>query len=177
MKKTLIRLRLWRNLLGKRPSWTSSWFNLIVTGLFIFFIGAQTVLAQYGLSETADTAKLPTGGTTQGIIGNVIGAGLTFVGVLFLVLMIYGGITWMMARGNEQQTKKALDTIIAAVIGLIIVLGSYALTTFVFSSVEDKSAGSSGSCVNIGGAACSGINCLGLPQRSCSTIDPCCEWQ
>ncbi len=67
----------------------------------------------------------------SGIIGILIGVVLSFVGVLFLVLMIYGGILWMTARGNEQQTEKARDLIIASVIGLIIVLSAYAITEFI----------------------------------------------
>ena len=90
----------------------------------------------YGLSKTAEAADLPTGGSVESVAGNVIGVGLTMVGVLFLVLMIYGGIRWMLARGNEQSTQKALDTITAAIIGLLIVTASYAVTNFVFKAVE-----------------------------------------
>ena len=64
-------------------------------------------------------------------IGNIIGAALAFIGVLFLGLMIYGGFTWMNARGNDTDTKKARDIIEAAVIGLIIVLAAYAITAYV----------------------------------------------
>lgn len=148
---------------------------VILVSLFILLTGAPTVLASYGLSETAGAAKLSTTGTVSGIAGNVIGTILTFVGVLFLVLMIYGGIIWMLARGNEQQSKKALDTIIAAVIGLVIVLGSYALTQFVFTSFEGVTGES---CVNIGGPTCSGIPCSDFTDsNSCTTADPCCEWK
>jgi hypothetical protein len=64
-------------------------------------------------------------------IGGVIGGALAFIGVLFLGLMIYGGFTWMNARGNDADTKKARDIIQAAVIGLIIVLAAYAITSYV----------------------------------------------
>ncbi len=64
-------------------------------------------------------------------IGKVIGAGLAFIGIIFFVLMIYGGFTWMMARGNEQQVAKAKELIFAAIIGLIIVLAAYAITVYI----------------------------------------------
>ena len=157
---------------------------IILVSLFILFTGAQTVFADYGLKETGKTAfgKTPTG-SIQGTIGNVIGAGLTMVGVLFLVLMIYGGVIWMLARGNEQQSKKALDTIIAAVIGLVIVLGSYALTKFVFTSVQDKSA-STGGCVDVEitpltGCSMSEVDCSSYTEGTCATNNGnnCCEWK
>ena len=47
--------------------------------------------------------------------------------------MIYGGFVWMTARGNTQAVDTAKDLIYSAVIGLIIVLAAYAITTFVGS--------------------------------------------
>jgi len=55
---------------------------------------------------------------------------LAFLGVAFFVLMIYGGYMWMFSMGNEQTTTKAKDVIIAAVIGLVIVLAAYAITSY-----------------------------------------------
>ncbi len=65
------------------------------------------------------------------IIGTVVGAALSFIGILFFVLIIYGGITWMTAAGNETQISKAKNLIISAIIGLIIVLAAYAITSFI----------------------------------------------
>lgn len=70
------------------------------------------------------------------MIGQIVGALLSFVGVLFLILMIYGGVMWMTARGNEQQVEKARGLIIAAVIGIIIVLAAYAITIFIGNIVS-----------------------------------------
>ncbi len=69
------------------------------------------------------------------VISIVIKAFLSFLGVLFLILMIYGGFLWMTARGNEAQVTKSKDLMTAAVIGLIIVLLSYAISNFVISSL------------------------------------------
>jgi len=66
-----------------------------------------------------------------GALGTVVGAGLAFIGVLFFILIIYGGLLWMTARGNESQVEKAKDLIQAAIIGLIIVLAAYAITAYI----------------------------------------------
>lgn len=68
-------------------------------------------------------------------IGVVVGAMLAFVGIVFLILMIYGGVVWMFAQGNEQEVTKAKGLIFSAIIGLIIVLGAYAITAYVGSVV------------------------------------------
>ena len=116
-----------------------------------FFFGASVLLMPsivfgaddtYGLKATAGAAGLTKyGPDLPALIGNVIGTMLSLVSVIFFALMIYGGIKWMISRGNEDQSKKALDTIIAAIIGIIIVLASYAITTFVFSSVGSAAGG------------------------------------
>lgn len=68
-------------------------------------------------------------------IGRIIGFILSFVGVVFLGLMIYGGFTWMLARGNDSEVSKAKGIIISAIIGIIIVAGAYAITATVLRFV------------------------------------------
>jgi len=62
--------------------------------------------------------------------GVYIGLVLSFVGVLFLGLMIYAGILWMTAAGNDQQITKAKNLLVNATIGIIIVFAAYAITVF-----------------------------------------------
>lgn len=92
--------------------------------------------AMNGLNNTAGPkgAGLQTEGAQADIsiiIGKIVGAGLAFIGVVFMILIIYGGILWMTARGNEQQVEKAKELIYSAVIGLVIVLSAYAITYYV----------------------------------------------
>lgn len=64
-------------------------------------------------------------------VGKAIGILLGFLGVIFLGLMMYGGFTWMMARGNQAEVDKAKRMIESAIIGLVIVLAAYAITYYV----------------------------------------------
>ncbi len=93
-----------------------------------------------GLNLTADQVDaFDTGGVydtfLQTRLGTIVGVVLSFVGVLFLVLVIYAGISWMTANGNEQQVKKARDLIINSIIGAIIVFAAYAITSFVGNQI------------------------------------------
>ncbi len=67
------------------------------------------------------------------IFSKMISLGLSFLGVIFMMLMIYGGFLWMSDRGNEEQVEKAKKMIQAAAIGLVIVISSYALSWFVIN--------------------------------------------
>ena len=58
---------------------------------------------------------------------------LELLGFIFVVLMIYAGILWMTAGGNEEQVEKAKNLIKQALTGLIIVVLAYAITYFIFT--------------------------------------------
>ena len=114
---------------------------LLLTSLFIagFFtvVSAQTD-PSYGLNTSAnnvdafkDQVASPDPNFLSTKTGNIIGVVLSFVGVIFLLLMIFAGLTWMTASGNQEKITKAKDLMINAIIGLVIVLAAYAITVFV----------------------------------------------
>lgn len=90
-----------------------------------FKAGLETTRMQSGYND----AKLAT--TPSKIIALIIKAALSLIGVIFLVLLIYSGYRWMTAQGNEQEMAEARKTIIAAIIGLAVVLGAYMITIFI----------------------------------------------
>lgn len=61
-------------------------------------------------------------------ITTIIKVALSLLGVIFLVLTVYGGYLWMTAAGNEKQVEKAKDTLKAGVIGLAITLSAYIIS-------------------------------------------------
>ncbi|MDO8668005.1 MAG: pilin [bacterium] len=70
-----------------------------------------------------------------GIIQVAISAFLGLLGIIFIVLIIYAGFNWMTARGEEEKVTLAKETLVRAVIGLIIIIGAYSITYFVFSNL------------------------------------------
>lgn len=91
----------------------------------------KTVSKETGIDE----------GEVTTIVGNGIASALTVVGLLFFVLMVYAGIKWMIAQGNDDDVTKARNTIIAAVIGLIVVVSAYAITNFITTNILEKGSG------------------------------------
>lgn len=90
------------------------------------------VFAQGGLQKTGEASGLIAYGDDPiEIGGNVLGALLTLVGVVFLIFMVYGGFRWMLARGNEDDVKKAQRIIWGAIIGVLVILAAYAITTII----------------------------------------------
>lgn len=110
-------------------------------GVLSLLFVSNTVFAAYnfaessGLQQTGATAGYASSSTTtvEGLVGNIILALLSFVGVLFLALIIFGAITWMTAEGNDDKVKKATTIITNSIIGLVITLSAYAISYFLIS--------------------------------------------
>ncbi|MBU4369352.1 pilin [Patescibacteria group bacterium] len=68
------------------------------------------------------------------LVGDIIAYILGFVGVLALVMFIYGGITWMTSAGAPEKIKKGRDTIVWAIFGLAFVFLSYAILDFILNA-------------------------------------------
>jgi len=81
------------------------------------------------LGNQADTQ------TVDKILTKVINAILGLLGVIFLVLTLFAGFLWMTAAGNDDQVGKAKKILTAAIIGIVIIVSSYAITNFVLTSV------------------------------------------
>ena len=69
------------------------------------------------------------------MIATVIKAVLGLLGIIFIVLLVLAGFNWMTAAGDEEKVTKAKNTIMCAVIGLIIIIAAYAITVFVFKNL------------------------------------------
>lgn len=117
----------------------------IIFLLFPFFVFADNLEDAFTVGDAplgivADDAGYNTRGESadtelMSMISTIIQAALSFLGVIFLILMIYGGYLWMTASGNEQQVEKAKSLITAAIIGLIIVVSAYAISYFVIAKL------------------------------------------
>lgn len=125
-------------------------FSLIL--LFVLFFGAASSaqalnlrnafdFAGNGNNDPTDAMASAAGYDTSktdilGIVSKVVNAILSILGVLFLLLTLYGGFTWMTARGNEQQVEKAMGILYMSIIGLLIILGAYAISYLVIARLS-----------------------------------------
>jgi len=86
------------------------------------------------VTDVADTAKLDTflGGhlTVQKVIINGLNYLLGFLGIFFIISIIWAGWQWMSSLGEEEKIKKAKARLKNSLIGLIIILLSFALTAY-----------------------------------------------
>jgi hypothetical protein len=116
-------------------------FSIVLSFLFLplFFVEAGDLSNAFGKGSNLETMATSSGynaneSTSDSLelkIATIIQAALGLLGVLFIVLTIYAGITWMTAAGNEESIKKAATTLKHNVVGLIIVLLAYVISIFI----------------------------------------------
>jgi len=115
---------------------------LIVFIFFGGFLNIQPLLAaglKDGFSATgtgelstfAQASGYSTPQTPEYYVGLVLNTIFALLGIIAVSLFFYSGFTWMTARGNEEKVTKAKENFINAIIGLIIIIASYAITTFI----------------------------------------------
>ncbi len=121
--------------------------KFIKSFLSIVFLTSVFILPHFALAIDAPGDKLFNVGENAGyntrardaslpaIVGEIIAVALTLLGIIFLALMVYAGVLWMIAAGNEDKVTRSKDTMRRAAIGLIIVVGSYAISQFVIYSI------------------------------------------
>ncbi len=63
------------------------------------------------------------------VIGLLVKGILLITGIIFLILMVYAGFTWMTAGGEEEKVISARKTIISSLIGVLIIVGAYSLAS------------------------------------------------
>lgn len=84
----------------------------------------------------------------MGTINTIISVVLGVLGILAVAYIIYGGFMFTTAAGDAAKTKKARETIMYGVIGLVVALLAFAIVNFVLTSVFSGSAASGGAAAN-----------------------------
>lgn len=75
---------------------------------------------------------------TEPVIASIVKALISFLGVIFFLLVIYGGFMWMTAQGNDEQVARAKKIIINSTIGLVVIMLAYAITWFIVYEITES---------------------------------------
>ncbi len=87
-------------------------------------------------SNQGDLDILGTGqGDARTFVTNILRWALTFLGLICVIMIIYGGFLYITAAGEEDKAKKGRTIILYCVIGIAIIAASYAIVNTVLSGV------------------------------------------
>jgi hypothetical protein len=126
--------------------------TLVFGGVIYAQDGTNTPATSASLVDTVGSQASIMQGTANlgeasigSVVAGVIRAALGLLGLIFLIIIVFAGYRWMTASGNEEAIKKAQDSIKRGIIGLVIVILAFAITTFVFTQLPFDGLGATGS--------------------------------
>ena len=113
-------------------------------------VRAVSVLSMFALaivivsSASAATVNLGIGyaeniglGTTdiRETIASIINVAMGLLGTIAVIIILYGGFKWMISGGEQGKVDEARKLIVSGVVGLVIILASYAIANFVIDTL------------------------------------------
>ena len=87
------------------------------------------------LGTAVSDTDLANAGSLQGVIANGINVLLGFLGILFLILVLYAGFLYLTAQGADEPVKKAKKLLTTSIIGLVIIIAAYAISGYVIGAL------------------------------------------
>lgn len=114
-------------------------------GIILFFLFATTSVfateslkntITNNLTNTGTKALIDTSKTIGHVVGGVVVVALGLLGLIFLILLVYGGFKWMESQGEDKKVAEARGMIYQAIIGLAIILAAYAITEFFVTQLQ-----------------------------------------
>lgn len=128
-------------------------FKIFLLAFFLLagVYAAHTTIAhaQGGCTDANDVLGIDCGQATgltaedpRILTVRIINFALTFLGIIGVCIVLYAGFTWMTAGGNDEQVGNAKKMLISAIIGLVIIMVSYSITSYIIWALCDTT----GSC-------------------------------
>jgi uncharacterized membrane protein len=71
----------------------------------------------------------------DGVFTKITNTVLYAVGIISVIMLIYGGLRYVISGGDSKKVTDAKNTIMYAIIGLIISILAYAIVNFVINAV------------------------------------------
>lgn len=75
----------------------------------------------------------------EGIFTRITNTALYIVGILSVVMLVWGGLRYIISGGDSKKVTDAKNTILYALLGLIISFLAYAIVNFVLNSIAPSS--------------------------------------
>ena len=98
-------------------------------------VGAACATPQECAKQGVDNAD--TGGkstSAKEVIQSIVNILLFITGAVAVIMIVIGGLKYVTSNGDSSQTKSAKDTILYAVIGVIVAILAYAIVNFVIDA-------------------------------------------
>jgi len=111
----------------------------LALGVSVFAPVATPAYAVDGIGAGAEAAKSADQPAaldgSNGVFKNIVNTALYIIGALSVLMLIYGGIRYTVSGGDTASVTAAKNTILYAIIGIIVALLAYAIVNFVLGAL------------------------------------------
>jgi len=90
---------------------------------------------QDGASSAKSDSQADNLFSSNGVFKKIVNAALFLIGAISVLMLIYGGIRYTISGGDSSSVTAAKNTIMYAVIGIVVALLAYAIVNFVLSQL------------------------------------------
>ena len=110
-----------------------------LTGVGALLCLTTSLASALSVQEGADAARAD-GMPTEligdnGVFSRLTNTILLIVGLISVIMLVYGGLRYILSGGDSKKVTDAKNTVLYAIIGLIISLLAFAIVNFVLNSV------------------------------------------
>lgn len=97
----------------------------------------EKVLTSYAASPLGKCGDLgiPCNDANSSTLQTILSVAFMIIGALAVIFIIVGGIQYVLSGGNPEQTTKAKNTILYAIVGLIVSILATVIVNFVLSRI------------------------------------------
>jgi hypothetical protein len=108
--------------------------SLLLYPLRFLAAGTVTTYCPYG-DSSCNTGLAPTG-LSDANVQSLLEAAFAIIGVVAVILVVIGGLQFILAQGDPQSVARARKTVIYAVIGLGVAVSAEVIVAFVVNKVS-----------------------------------------
>lgn len=120
----------------KRFRIVSVLLSFVVLGLLSFALFAPTNAITFDPANNIKKSLQLPDTNPENIAISTVQWALGLLGLVSVIMIIAGGFMWMTSAGNETRITKGKEIIKWAIVGMMVIFLSWAIVTFVFTSIE-----------------------------------------
>ena len=112
----------------------------VITGVLVFAATGATVIAQDAKKGLEAAVPEDSGNrvdifTNGGLFERVVNVLLFLVGAISVIMLIIGGIRYIVSAGDQNQVTGAKNTIMYAIVGIIVAVVAYGIVNYLLTKL------------------------------------------
>jgi heme/copper-type cytochrome/quinol oxidase subunit 2 len=112
---------------------------VIILAFLLLFAFSPVLAVDLGIEAGSETG-LGTRDVRSGTM-TIVEVLLGLLGIIAIIVILYGGFKWMTSGGDDTKVEESRKLLLAGAIGLAIILGAYAISYFIVTSLMKATGG------------------------------------